>query len=65
MRSLKLIALLAFPAQLALGQSTTAPRGATLTLDDAITTARRNNPAFLNVQNSLRLGAGINFHFGL
>jgi outer membrane protein len=35
-------------------QSGTVPTGATLTLDDAITLARRNNPVFLSQANSRR-----------
>jgi outer membrane protein len=53
MRSLRLIALLAIPAQLAFGQTST-QRGPALSLDDAIITARRNNPTYLNIQNNLR-----------
>ncbi len=55
MRSLRLIALLALPGQLAFGQQTSpAARGSALSLEDAITTAHRNNPAFLQIQNNLR-----------
>jgi outer membrane protein len=53
MRALRLVALLAIPAQVAFAQSTPS-RGGALTLDAAITTAQRNNPAFLSVQNNLR-----------
>jgi outer membrane protein len=53
MRSLRLIALVAIPAQLAFGQAPTS-RGNPLTLDEAIITARRNNPTYLNIQNGLR-----------
>lgn len=52
MRSMRLVALLTIPAQLAFAQ--TPARGGELTLDQAIATARRNNPAFLNIQNNLR-----------
>ena len=45
MRSLRLVALLAIPAQIAFGQQTPASRGGTLTLEDAIAIAQRNNPA--------------------
>ncbi len=55
MRSLRFVALLAIPVQFAVGQQGPAPtRGATLTLEDAITTAHQNNPLFLQVQNNLR-----------
>src|SRR5436305_11855721 len=53
MRSSSFIALLALPAQLVFAQAATS-RGTSLTLDDAIMTAQRNNPQFLNVQNGLR-----------
>jgi outer membrane protein len=55
MRSLKYVALLALPGQFALGQQATpAARGSNLSLEDAITTAHRNNPLFLQIQNNLR-----------
>jgi outer membrane protein len=54
MRSLRLIALLAIPAQLAFAQQTPASRGSMLTLDEAIATAQRNNPLYLQVRNNLR-----------
>src|SRR6476646_5843088 len=54
MRSLRLIAVLAIPAQLAFAQQPPASRGSTLTLEDAITTAQRNNPLYLQVRNNLR-----------
>jgi outer membrane protein len=54
MRSLRLIALLAIPAQLASAQQVPASTGSSLTLDDAIMTAQRNNPLFQNVKNQLR-----------
>lgn len=53
MRSTSLLALLALPAQLVLAQSPASP-GAPLTLDEAIATAQRNNPAFQQVKNNLR-----------
>lgn len=53
MRSLRLVALVAIPAQLAFGQTPTS-RDNSLSLDQAIITARRNNPTFLNIQNGLR-----------
>jgi outer membrane protein len=56
MRSLRFIALLAMPVQMAFGQQPqTASTGSTLTLDEAIVTAQRNNPAYLQVRNSVRL----------
>lgn len=54
MRSLRLIALMAIPAQLAVGQQTPLTRGTSLTLDEAIVTAQRNNPVFQQVRNNLR-----------
>ena len=55
MRSLRFIALLALPGQIAFGQqASSAARGSTLSLDDAIATAHRNNPAFLQIENLLR-----------
>jgi outer membrane protein len=54
MRLLRLIALLAIPAQFAFAQNTPAARGGSLTLDEAIATAQRNNPVFQQVQNNLR-----------
>jgi outer membrane protein len=51
MRSMRLVALLAIPAQLAFGQS---PARGELTLDEAIATAHRNNPNFLTTENNLR-----------
>ena len=54
MRSLRLVVLLAIPAQVMLGQqpSTSVPSG--LTLDEAIAIARRNNPIFLQTTNALK-----------
>jgi outer membrane protein len=55
MRSLRFVALLGVSAQVALGQQApNAPRGTTLTLDEAIATAQRNNPLYLQVKNNLR-----------
>jgi outer membrane protein len=57
MRSSSLIAALVLPAQFALAQqsSGTAPgNGKALTLDEAIAVAHQNNPAFLQIQNSVR-----------
>jgi outer membrane protein len=55
MRSLRFIALVALPGQIAFGQQASSTvQGSSLSLDDAITTAHRNNPAFLQIQNNLR-----------
>ena len=55
MRSLRFIALMALTGQIAFGQQASpAARGSSLSLDDAIATAHRNNPAFLQIQNNLR-----------
>jgi outer membrane protein TolC len=55
MRSLRFIALVALPGQIAFGQQASpAARGNGLSLDDAIATAHRNNPAFLQIENNLR-----------
>ena len=55
MRSLRFIALLALSGQIAFGQQvSSAARGTPLSLDDAITTAHRNNPTFLQIENNLR-----------
>jgi outer membrane protein len=59
MRSLSFIAVLVIPAQFTLAQASPSSArqgagGTPLTLEDAITTARRNNPGFLQVQNSVR-----------
>jgi outer membrane protein len=54
MRSLRLVAFLAIPAQIAFGQQNPASRGGTLTLDEAIATAQRNNPLYLQVRNNVR-----------
>lgn len=75
MRSTRLAALLALSAQVAFAQSTP-PSNSTLTLDQAIQTALRNNPAYLTTSNSVRtadatvhsayggLLPGANFSFG-
>jgi outer membrane protein len=54
MRSLRAIALLAIPAQLAYAQQSPVGTGGTLTLDQAIETARQNNPGYLQIKNNLR-----------
>ncbi len=55
MRSLMFAALLAMPAQVAFAQQSSAgARGNSLTLEDAITTAHRNNAQFLQVRNAVR-----------
>jgi outer membrane protein len=53
MRSLRLFAIAVIPAQLA-AQQAPASAGSTLSLDQAISTAQRNNPQFLQTQNLLR-----------
>src|SRR5581483_8730942 len=59
MRSLRLVALLAIPAQLAFAQQNQANKGpvpisGALSLEDAIQTAQRNNPLYLQTKNLLR-----------
>jgi outer membrane protein len=55
MRSLRFIALVALPGQIAFGQQASpAASGSSLSLDDAIATAHRNNPTFLQIENNLR-----------
>jgi outer membrane protein len=55
MRSLRFVAFLGVSAQVAFGQQvSSAPRGTTLTLDEAVATAQRNNPQYLQVKNNLR-----------
>jgi outer membrane protein len=56
MRLLRLVALLAIPAQVAFGQQPSALQGPgkELTLDEAIATAQRNNPALHQTQNNVR-----------
>jgi outer membrane protein len=52
MRSLRLVALLAIPAQVAFAQQPA--KGAPLSLEDAINTARRENPLLAQTKNNLR-----------
>lgn len=61
MRSLRLVACLAIPAQIALGQQqkqqtfpTPVSTGAGLTLEQAISTARENNPLLQQTRNNIR-----------
>jgi outer membrane protein len=54
MRSLRLIALLAIPAQFALAQQPTPTISGELSLDDAIRAAQQNNPQYLQARNNLR-----------
>jgi outer membrane protein len=67
MRSLRFIALLGVSAQVAIGQQAVQPpppavhgttltttTTTTLTLEDAIATAQRNNPQYIQVKNNLR-----------
>ena len=54
MRILFALAVAAAVAPVAQAQSTAAPASATLTLDDAITLARRNNPVYLSQANARR-----------
>jgi len=55
MRSLRLVALLAIPAQIAFGQQPSASGPVkVLTLEEAIATAQRNNPALHQTENALR-----------
>jgi outer membrane protein len=54
MRSLRLVAFLAIPAQLAIAQQKPAAAGGDLSLDQAIQTAEQNNPLFLQTKNNLR-----------
>ena len=54
MRSLRLVALLAIPAQVAFSQQP-GRQGAPLPLEEAISVARKNNPLFLQTENSLRI----------
>jgi outer membrane protein len=55
MRSLRLVALLAMPAQIALGQqSPNTGRVTTLSLEEAIAIAQRNNPALHQTENNVR-----------
>jgi outer membrane protein len=54
MRTLRLVALLAIPAQAALAQQQPAPTGGALSLEQAIATAQRNNPALHQTENQVR-----------
>lgn len=54
MRSLRLVALLAIPAQVAFAQQQPA-KGAPLSLENAIAIARRENPLFAQTKNNLRV----------
>jgi len=55
MRSLTFVALMAIPAQIAFGQQSPAGAGGkSLSLEDAITTANRNNAQFLQTRNAVR-----------
>ena len=51
MRSLRFVAALAISAQAVIAQQ---PTHTSLTLDQAISTARQNNPTYLTVQNNVR-----------
>ena len=55
MRSLRLVTLLALSAQVAFGQQVPVTgRATTLTLEEAIAVAQRNNPALHQIQNNVR-----------
>jgi outer membrane protein len=54
MRSLRLVAFLAIPMQVMIGQQTSTSVPSGLTLEEAIAIARRNNPTFLQTSNGLR-----------
>jgi outer membrane protein len=54
MRSLRLVALLAIPAQLAAQQAPGAGLGTTLSLEQAIALAQQNNPLLAQTKNGLR-----------
>ncbi len=56
MRSLRLVALLAIPAHIALAQQQSAPSAPVkqLTLEEAIASAQRNNPQLHQTQNNVR-----------
>src|ERR1043165_2037945 len=54
MRSMRLVALLAIPAHIAIAQQAPA-RGTPLTLEQAIATAQQNNPLYLQTKNGLRV----------
>src|SRR5881394_1184366 len=54
MRSLRLVAILAIPAQLLAQQARSAATGTTLSLEQAISLAQQNNPQFQQTKNLLR-----------
>jgi len=54
MRSLRLVALLTIAAHSAFAQRPAA-RGSALSLEDAIATARKNNPLYLQTENGIRI----------
>ena len=54
MRSLSLVALLTLSAQVAISQTPATGRTTSLTLEEAIAVAQRNNPALHQVQNNVR-----------
>jgi outer membrane protein len=54
MSSLRLVALLAIPAHMAFAQQAPVGPGGSLTLDEAIVTAQRNNPQFQQIRNNVR-----------
>lgn len=54
MRSMRLVAFLAIPAQVAFSQQQQPQRGATLSLEEAIAIAQRESPGFLISKNNLR-----------
>lgn len=54
MRSMRLVAFLAIPAQIAFAQQQQPARGAPLSLEEAIAIARRENPGYLQMRNNLR-----------
>lgn len=54
MRSLRLVAILAIPAQLLAQQAPSAGTGTTLSLEQAISIAHQNNPQFQQTKNLLR-----------
>lgn len=67
MRSLRLVAFLAIPAQVAFGQQqpSATVRGTTLTLEEAINIAKQNNPQLVQTQNGVRnLDAQIRTTYG-
>jgi outer membrane protein len=54
MRSLRLVALLAIPAQVVFAQQNPTSRGQALSLEEAVQIALQNNPAYQQVKNTLR-----------